>query len=92
MRKIAEDRFHETPIIVRYPSDRAGEEISGESSPSAEDQYNAALGQPSNVYAPFTSKIDWEIARWAKLRGAGSTAFTDLLKIDGVSCSASAPD
>ncbi|KAJ7841520.1 hypothetical protein B0H14DRAFT_3694203 [Mycena olivaceomarginata] len=53
-RKIAEDRFHETPII------------------------------PNNVYAPFNSKLDWEVARWAKLRGAGSTAFTELLKIDGV--------
>jgi hypothetical protein len=84
-RKIAEDRFHETPIIIKYPSDRAGEEITDECSPSAaEDQYSAALGQPNNIYAPFNSKLDWEIARWAKLRGAGSTAFTDLLKIDGV--------
>ncbi|KAJ7823158.1 hypothetical protein B0H14DRAFT_2370305 [Mycena olivaceomarginata] len=73
-RKIAEDRFHE----------RAGEEITDEHSPSAEDQYSAALGQPNNVYAPFNSKLDWEVARWAKLRGAGSTAFTELLKIDGV--------
>ncbi|KAJ7897902.1 hypothetical protein B0H14DRAFT_3581502 [Mycena olivaceomarginata] len=83
-RKMAEDRFHETPIIVRYPSERAGEEITDERSPSAEDQYSAALGRSNNIYAPFNSKVDWEVARWAKLRGSGSTAFTDLLKIDGV--------
>ncbi len=37
-----------------------------------------------DMYAPFASKLDWETARWAKLRGPGSTAFTDLLRIDGV--------
>ncbi|KAJ7789248.1 hypothetical protein B0H14DRAFT_2945102 [Mycena olivaceomarginata] len=84
MRKIAEDRFHEAPVIVKYPSNRAGEEISDERSPSAEEQYSNALGKPTNVYAPFASKMDWEVARWAKLRGSGSTAFTDLLKIEGV--------
>ena len=29
--------------------------------------------------------MDWEIAKWAKLPGAGSTAFPDLLAIEGVS-------
>ncbi|KAJ7926370.1 hypothetical protein B0H13DRAFT_2229408 [Mycena leptocephala] len=38
----------------------------------------------TNPYAPFKSKVDWEIAKWAKFRGAGSTAFTDLLNIGGV--------
>ncbi|KAI0762223.1 hypothetical protein C8Q74DRAFT_135973 [Fomes fomentarius] len=37
-----------------------------------------------NPYAPFASRLDWEIARWAKLRGSGSTAFTDLLAIEEV--------
>jgi hypothetical protein len=85
MRKIAEDCFHEAPVIVKYPSDRAGQEILGKRSSSAEEQYSDALGKPTNVYAPFASEMDWEVARWAKLRGSGSTAFTDLLKIEGVS-------
>ena len=38
-----------------------------------------------NIYAPFASKLDWEVARWAKLRGPGSTATTELLGIDEVS-------
>ncbi|KAG1810188.1 uncharacterized protein HD556DRAFT_1428325 [Suillus plorans] len=40
---------------------------------------------PENLYHPFTSKMDWEVARWAKLRGVSSTAFSDLLAIEGVS-------
>ncbi|KAL5512790.1 hypothetical protein ACEPAG_3056 [Sanghuangporus baumii] len=35
-------------------------------------------------YAPFRTKLDWELACWAKTRGAGSNALDDLLKIDGV--------
>ncbi|KAL5536222.1 hypothetical protein ACEPAF_43 [Sanghuangporus sanghuang] len=35
-------------------------------------------------YAPFRSKLDWEVACWAKTRGAGSNALDDLLKIDGI--------
>ncbi|KAJ3925403.1 MAG: hypothetical protein NXY57DRAFT_1051695 [Lentinula lateritia] len=38
-----------------------------------------------NKWAPFASRMDWEIAHWAKLRGTGSTAFSELLAIDGVS-------
>ncbi|KAJ7118222.1 hypothetical protein C8R44DRAFT_923423 [Mycena epipterygia] len=83
-RTIAEDRFHEKPTIVKFPGDKAGASISEERSASTEQQYGDALGKSNNIYAPFASKIDWDVARWAKLRGSGSTAFTDLLKIDGV--------
>ena len=38
-----------------------------------------------NIYAPFKSKLDWDFAQWAKLRGPGSTAINELLNIDGVS-------
>ncbi|KAI0087258.1 hypothetical protein BDY19DRAFT_893576, partial [Irpex rosettiformis] len=37
-----------------------------------------------NPYAPFVSQIDWKVARWAKLRGQGSTAMTELLSIPGL--------
>ncbi|KAG1855226.1 hypothetical protein F4604DRAFT_1883242 [Suillus subluteus] len=40
---------------------------------------------PNNVYAPFTSKLDWEMARWAKLQGPSSTAFSELVSIEGLS-------
>jgi hypothetical protein len=83
-RKIAEDRFHQEPIVDKYPGLGAGAPISAELAASAEKTYSDILGESPNPYAPFTSKIDWEVARWAKLRGSGSTAFTDLLQIAGV--------
>ncbi|KAJ7896209.1 hypothetical protein B0H13DRAFT_2523416, partial [Mycena leptocephala] len=83
-RMIAEDRFHEKPVIEKFPGSRAGQPMSDESTASAEQQYSDTLGSSGNIYAPFTSKMDWEVARWAKLRGSGSTAFTDLLKIEGL--------
>lgn len=84
-RKIAEDRFHLKPIIESFPGGHAGKPISPERSVSAQERYGDALGNSNNIYAPFASKMDWDVAQWAKLRGSGSTAFTDLLKIEGVS-------
>ncbi|KIJ62538.1 hypothetical protein HYDPIDRAFT_135569 [Hydnomerulius pinastri MD-312] len=37
-----------------------------------------------NPYAPFRSHMDWSFARWAKMRGPGSTAVSELLSIDGL--------
>jgi hypothetical protein len=84
-RKIAEDRFHVKPIIESFPGGLAGKPISPERSASAEERYGDVLGHTNNIHAPFVSKMDWEVAQWAKLRGSGSTAFTDLLKIEGAS-------
>lgn len=39
----------------------------------------------TNPYVPFLSKLDWEVARWVKLRGPGSMAVTKLMGIEGVS-------
>jgi hypothetical protein len=83
-RTIADDHFHAEPVVVKFPGGRAGEVISERRAASVEEQYGTALGKSNNPYAPFASKMDWEVARWAKLRGSGSTAFTDLLKIPGV--------
>lgn len=66
----------------KYPNARAGQPLSREESRDCE--YASALGGGDNPRAPFNSKKDWEVARWAKLRGVGSTAFSELLAIDGV--------
>ncbi|KAG2365018.1 hypothetical protein BDR07DRAFT_1470591 [Suillus spraguei] len=42
------------------------------------------MSNSENPYSPFSSRMDWEIAQWAKLRGPSSTAFSDLLSIEGV--------
>ncbi|KAH9847806.1 hypothetical protein C2E23DRAFT_740945, partial [Lenzites betulinus] len=41
----------------------------------------------SQPWAPFQSQLDWEVARWAKMRGPGSTAVSELLAINGLAAS-----
>ncbi|KAH9161601.1 hypothetical protein EDB89DRAFT_1913803 [Lactarius sanguifluus] len=51
---------------------------------NAEMDAAPALGTNNlNPFAPFSGKMEWEIARWAKLRGPGSTAFNELMSIEG---------
>ena len=52
---------------------------------SVDDLYSGGLGSHRNPWAPFTSEVDWKVAHWAKMRGPGSTAFSKLLAIDGIS-------
>jgi hypothetical protein len=67
----------------QYPSSQAGFIVSS-SGMTSDVAYTASVDGHNNLWAPFTSEINWKIARWAKLCGAGSTAFSDLLAIDGV--------
>ncbi|KAI0062769.1 hypothetical protein BV25DRAFT_1870210 [Artomyces pyxidatus] len=39
---------------------------------------------PGNIFAPFLSQRDWDIAYWAKMRGLTSSAVADLFDIDEV--------
>jgi hypothetical protein len=48
-------------------------------------RYQHVVYNADNIYAPFTSKLDWEIAQWGKMRGSSSMALNELLNIDGVS-------
>jgi len=74
------------PEIVTFGG-LAGEPIrTGEATTT--DRYQKRVhnhGGVTNPYAPFNSQTDWEVAKWAKLRGPTSTAVTDLLEIPGVS-------
>jgi hypothetical protein len=67
----------------KYPSSAAGGVLAhGE---TRDRTYCVAVsGQDKGPWAPFKSRQDWKVARWAKLRGPGSTAFSDLLAIPGV--------
>jgi hypothetical protein len=64
---------------------RAGEAI-GESHEVGYTAYSRDLHDEDtpSEWAPFATRMEWELARWAKLRGPSSTAFSELLKIDGV--------
>jgi hypothetical protein len=82
----AEDRLRDSrhPIVEKFGSrGNAGARLDWHSN-SIYQQYLEELHEPANIWAPFTSKIDWEVARWAKLRGPGSTAVSELLNIEGV--------
>ncbi|KAF9000765.1 hypothetical protein BDQ17DRAFT_1391292 [Cyathus striatus] len=47
-------------------------------------QSDEEVGDEKNYYHPFKSKLEWEIAKWAKLQGPSSNAFDQLIQIDGV--------
>ena len=75
------------PFTVKFGG-RAGEAVGRNLQHLAYTGYSHDLqveDSPSE-WAPFSTRIDWEVARWAKLRGPSSTALSELLKIDGVCC------
>jgi len=78
------ERTWVAPKVVKFPSPRAGEPV--RSADSTNNAYATRLGtnSDSNPYHPFASKLDWEVAKWAKLQGPSSTSLMDLLKIEGV--------
>jgi len=76
------------PQIIRY-SDKyptMGASAIKQYTTSTDEKYTTTINGEKDCWAPFSSEIDWKVARWAKLRGLGSTAFSDLLAIDGVCC------
>jgi hypothetical protein len=91
----AELPLHHCPYVVTFPLDSAGSTINLDELESQQQNGYQSYGEKmtwthsqdggSCVWAPFTSHIDYEVARWAKLRGQGSTASSDLLNIEGVS-------
>lgn len=86
-RQTAHDTLWVKPVIEKFPGPRAGEVVSVSTLPGYEsyDEELATGTTARNPYHPFKSKIDWDFAKWAKLRGPGSTATTELLNIEGVS-------
>ncbi|KAJ8092679.1 hypothetical protein PM082_007008 [Marasmius tenuissimus] len=83
---------HRDGVYVQTFGHRAGATVENAatalrpySSGNGFEHYESKInGIKENLYAPFGSQMDWEVARWAKMRGTGSTAFSDLLAIEGV--------
>lgn len=75
-----------TPFeIEQFPLPTAGMPIPcSDRGPSSFEAYQQTVGS-DNDYAPFNSRLDWDIARWAKMHGLSSSAVTKLLEIEGVS-------
>lgn len=73
--------------IVRFGG-RAGKARNGAAGRDGYQKHESQLPQAANgnnPYHPFATKMDWEVASWAKNFGIGANALTALLKIDGVS-------
>jgi hypothetical protein len=73
-----------TVHVEEFTLGRAGSPIEKRDIPTNQ-RYQSTFHDVDNIYAPFTSQLDWEVARWGKIRGGSSTAFNELLAIDGVS-------
>ncbi|KAI0039905.1 hypothetical protein FA95DRAFT_1612202 [Auriscalpium vulgare] len=70
-------------VVVPFPG--AAGAVVANAEPGGYNKYGeSVMGDPTNEYHPFPSKLAWEVAKWAKLRGPTSTALTDLLSIDEV--------
>lgn len=83
-RQHVEEALRRVVHVDGYPSARAGRPIGQGTAPFS--QYDSAgVTSASNIYALFPSRMDWEVARWAKVLGPGSNALDRLLAIKGVS-------
>lgn len=68
------DTYHEL-----HPESTAGEPLPGVYA-HAHQEYN----NTDNIYAPFASKQEWEIANWSETRAKSNAAVDELLGIEGV--------
>jgi len=89
VRAFAESRLEREPFVVHYPTaSGVGQVQTAPTGANVEYQSKLMQGDENlNIYTPFASRLEWEIAKWAKLRGPGSTAFNDLMAIEGVRAS-----
>jgi hypothetical protein len=76
------DTSHQV-IVKHFPYGRPGAPITGAG--EGVSLYHSSLEAfATSVWAPFHSQCDWEIARWAKMRGPSSSAMEELLAIPEV--------
>jgi hypothetical protein len=81
----AEEELKNKPYVVKFSKGRAGAVYTNNDHINGNTAYISQISNPENPFSPFSSKIEWEIAHWAKTRGPSSTAFTELMSIEGVS-------
>ncbi|THH20201.1 hypothetical protein EW146_g1111 [Bondarzewia mesenterica] len=81
-----EDLWKDSHILPFWKG-AAGAAVRNEGTSMYEEYHHtlSGLGEPTpNIWTPFISRTDWEVARWAKLRGPSSTAVSELLNIEGI--------
>ncbi|KAG7094449.1 hypothetical protein E1B28_008045 [Marasmius oreades] len=81
-RQAIDERLRKEIFVEKFPSTLARAAVHQRC--NGDTYYGANVaGSTENPYAPCTSKLEWEFVRWAKLRGPGATALTELLQIEG---------
>ena len=72
-----------TPVVDRFPFGCPGMPILNK--PQGSSMYEKWRStSKDSLWTPFCSELDWNVARWVKMRGPSSTAATELLAIPGV--------
>lgn len=76
-------------IVDPFLTADAGAPIAGpDGSPShADSTQDSEVESERNIWAPFNSQCDWEVAHWVKMSGSTSSAADVLLASSGVSIS-----
>ncbi|KAI0043221.1 hypothetical protein FA95DRAFT_1609561 [Auriscalpium vulgare] len=92
-RRRAEGQLWHSPVVEHFSIGKAGAPLPRDPASSTYDTFRTQVESvesehpgtnDNNIWAPFASKRDWQIAYWAKTRGPTSSAVTDLLKIDDI--------
>jgi hypothetical protein len=70
-------------VIDRFPFGSAGAPTPGKDRGASAYESLRDM-HADNPWAPFSSKLDWEVAQWAKTHRLTSTSVAELLAIPGV--------
>lgn len=80
-RRLIEEKLRQKRYVQHFSTGNPGAILNDEEVQNY--GYNAYTNH-ANIYAPFSSALDWDVARWIKLRGPESNASTELLQIPEV--------
>ena len=69
-------------IVDRFPFGNPGAPIPGV--PQGRSSYEQFQATQSEIWSPFQSQRDWDVARWVKTHSTSSSAVADLLAIPEV--------
>ncbi|KAF8868666.1 hypothetical protein CPB85DRAFT_1379813 [Mucidula mucida] len=85
IQKVARD----AEVFVTHFEESAGAPVPDQNTTcNAFEVYESSLphspGERPHLYAPFKTKLEWEVAQWAKMDGPSASSFTRFLGIDEV--------
>ena len=81
----AKTELKKKPYVVKFSKGKVGATYMNPDCVNQNTAYTSQVGNQENPFNLFCSKVEWEIALWAKTQGPSSTAFMELMSIEGVS-------